>query len=54
MNLYHIDILKIATRDWLYLVIYKYLLILRLSLRYGALYKPSGMVGLVKMDLTVC
>ena len=54
VNLYYINILKFRTYEWLYSVVHKYLLSSKLSLLYGALYKPSELVGLVKTTLTVC
>ena len=50
MNLYFIDILKLRTHDWLYLVRQKYLSSLWSSSLYCALFKNSNLVGLVKTD----
>ena len=53
VNLYYINILKLRTYEWLLSVVPKYLLSLRLSSLYRALYKPSELVGLVKTSLTL-
>ena len=37
-----------------YSVVQKFLLSFQYASLYDALYKPSGMVGLVKTDLAVC
>ena len=50
VNFYYIDILKLRTYEWLYSYVQKHLLILRLSLLYCALYKPSELVVWVKTD----
>ena len=54
VNLHYIDKLKLRTYDWLFSVLHKYLPSLLSSSYYGELYKPSNLVGLVKMDLTLC
>ena len=51
---FYIDINKLRKYDQLYLVVQQYLLSLRLSSLYDALYKPSELVSLVKTTLTVC
>ena len=54
VNLYYIDILKLRTYELSYSVLHKYLLILRLSLHYGALLYPYKLVVLVETALTIC
>ena len=54
VNLYYIDILKLRPYEILYSVIQHPLIMLLFASLFVLLYRPSELVGLVKMDLWVC